>query len=387
MNGEINNSFIYNGQPQNGATAKLWQITGFAAYVDSGETVQDNPFEAASIELNCSDGSVFAVGDIIKIENELLRIWDINTDLLYVIRGYRGTGIAQHVQTTAIYDETITEPGQDDAEPTAGYQQGASITTDVNYGGDGAYRWTAVPEGEYYISLYYDAHRAWLYDSVETNDPTPSQIVTTDGDVIIRNADGVARLGKGALNQLLTMDANRPTWQDPVIAGKFLEIGDTTLGAPAASISFAGIAAGYAMFLVLFDNLYTDQAALRGLLLNFNADGGANYDYNLTLFKDVAAHNLGQTAIKFPDFGNTAGQQMRLAGRCFIFNRATYQKTVEAITTEWNAGGVDINKCVDQHLRAKWRNVANEISTITFSLDAAGNFVAGSRIILLGVST
>ena len=66
MNGEINGTFIYNGSPQNGATAKLWKITGFASYADSTDDVQDNPLAATAIELNVSDGSNFAVGDIIK---------------------------------------------------------------------------------------------------------------------------------------------------------------------------------------------------------------------------------------------------------------------------------------------------------------------------------
>jgi len=212
MNGEVAGVFIFNGSPQNGALAKLWKITGFASYADSTDTVQDNPLAVASIELNVSDGTLFAAGDIIKIEDELLRIWAISTNKLYVIRGYRGTTPASHAQTTTINDETIAEPAQDADEPTAGYQQGSNVTTGVAYGGDGGYRWTAVPEGEYYVSVYYDNHRAWLYAFIETNDPTPSQLLTTDGDILLCNADGVARLAKGTVNQLLIMGTNRPEW-------------------------------------------------------------------------------------------------------------------------------------------------------------------------------
>ena len=212
MKGEIAGSFIYNGKPQNGASAKLWKITGFASYAASGATVQDNPLAAGAIELNSSDGALFAVGDIIKVDDELMRVWLISTNLLFVVRGYRGTTPASHTQNTAINDETITAPAQDAAEPSAGYQQGSSITTGVSYGGDGAYRWTAIPEGEYYVSVYYDNHRAWLYASVEINDVTPEQVLTTQGDVLIRGSVGVKRLAKGADGTVLKMGATEPAW-------------------------------------------------------------------------------------------------------------------------------------------------------------------------------
>ena len=213
MNGEINGVFIYNGQPQNGATAQLWKITGFAAYADSTDTVQDDPLAATSIELNVGDGTKFAVGQVIKMETELCRIADISTDLLYIIRAYRGTTAAAHVQTTQIDIETVTEPAQDTAVP-AGYQQGGDVTTGVAYGGDGAYRWTAVPEGEYYVSVTYDSHIAWLYASVENNDPTPLQILRADGDMMIHNADRETRLPAGTIGHYLRVDgSSRPAWQ------------------------------------------------------------------------------------------------------------------------------------------------------------------------------
>lgn len=212
--GIVNGTFIYNGLPYNGATAKLWTLTAFAAYADSTDEVEDAPLAAASIELNVNDGGLFAVGDVIKIESELLRIWAKSTNLLYVKRGWRGTTPAQHVQNTQIDDETVTEPAQDDAEPGSG-QQGAQVTTGVAYGGDGAYRWDDVPEGEYFSSVEHDSHRAWMHHLVESDDPTPSQLLTTRGDVLFVGADGVKRLAKGAISQLLTMGANEPAWGAP----------------------------------------------------------------------------------------------------------------------------------------------------------------------------
>lgn len=214
--GTINGTFIYNGQPQNGATAKLWKITGFASYADSTDTVQDNPLADTSIELNVTNGGLFAAADVIRIEIEYLKIWAISANKLYVIRGWHGSAPAAHVQTTPIYDETITPPQQDDAEPGGGYQQGGSVTTGVTYGGDGEYRFDAVPEGEYYASVEYDTHRAFFYAVAERDDPTLQQILTVDEDIIVRRNSGPIRVAKGAAESLLCMTAaNLVAWLAP----------------------------------------------------------------------------------------------------------------------------------------------------------------------------
>lgn len=209
--GTINGIFIYNSAPQNGAVAKLWKITAFASYADSGETVSDDPLAATSVECNCSDGSVFAVGDVIKMESECCLIWKISTNKLYIIRGWHQTTPAEHAAATAIYDETITPPEQDDSEPGSG-QQGSSVTTGVAYGGDGAYRFDAVPEMEYYASVYYSAHRSFIHHFIERNDITLEQLLLVDGDIVIRNGDTITRLPKGEVGRFLQMGANRPEW-------------------------------------------------------------------------------------------------------------------------------------------------------------------------------
>lgn len=225
MNNEVNGTFIYNGQPQNGATAKLWQITGFASYADSTDEVENNPLEAWETELVVNNGALFDAGDIIRIQTENLRVIEISGTTLYVVRGVQGTAPAQHILNTQIDDQTITEPAQDDSEPAGGYQQGASINTEVAYGGDGAYRWTGVPEGEYYISIYYDNHRAFLYVLVVRDDPTVEQVLTDDGDLLIHNADRPTRLEKGVVGRVLAMGANRPEWS--TLAGALIAFPNT----------------------------------------------------------------------------------------------------------------------------------------------------------------
>lgn len=208
--GTINKVFLYNGTPMNGATAQLWKITAFASYADSTKTVQDNPLELWMVECLTS-GAVFAVGDVVKIEDECCLVWKTSGNTIYIIRGWHGTDPAQHNQNEKIYDETITPPVVDDAVPGAG-QQGGNITTGVAYGGDGAYRFDDVPEMEYYASVTYDTHITYVHCFVERNDITPEQILTKDGDLLIRNADTVTRLPGGRMGYYLMQGVNRPVW-------------------------------------------------------------------------------------------------------------------------------------------------------------------------------
>jgi len=127
--GQVNGTFIYNGAPQNGATAKLWTAASFGS-----------------------------------------------------------------------------PPSQDTAEPGSG-QTGSTITTGVTYGGDGAFRWTSISDGEYYVSCYYDNHRAWLYVEVESA-YTPSNVLTTQGDLIVRGAANPERLAKITTGQYLKATAS-----------------------------------------------------------------------------------------------------------------------------------------------------------------------------------
>lgn len=210
--GTINKVFLYNGTPQNGAIAQLWKITAFVRSTDSTADVLDNPLKATSVECNSSDGGVFAVGDVIGMGLEICLIWKISTDKLHIIRGWYGTTPLEHALNTDINDVAIAFPVVDDAVPGAGFQQGGNITTGVAYGGDGAYRFDAVPEMEYYASVTYDAHITYVHCFVERNDITPEQILTVDGDILIRNADTITRLPIGVAGQWLKAGANRPEW-------------------------------------------------------------------------------------------------------------------------------------------------------------------------------
>ena len=57
---------------------------------------------SSATTLNVSDGTLFSIGQLIRIESEYLAITAISTNALTVVRAIRGSTAASHVQTTAI---------------------------------------------------------------------------------------------------------------------------------------------------------------------------------------------------------------------------------------------------------------------------------------------
>lgn len=81
-------------------------------WMNSGDTVQDNPLSNSTNTLNVSNAAVsqfgssaprFSEGDLLQIESEWLRVWAINENTLTVERGVRGSTAVQHAQNTSIY--------------------------------------------------------------------------------------------------------------------------------------------------------------------------------------------------------------------------------------------------------------------------------------------
>lgn len=88
-----------------------WHDDWSFAWRDSGDSVQDNPLSASATTLtvNDADGSDsaqefprFQVGQLLKIEDEYLRVLAITNDTLTVTRGVNGTTASVHAQDTVI---------------------------------------------------------------------------------------------------------------------------------------------------------------------------------------------------------------------------------------------------------------------------------------------
>lgn len=166
-------------------------------------------------------------------------------------------------------------------------------------------------------------------------------------------------------------------------SGAVTQISKQVLAAPAASITFNAIAGTFNSLYFTYQGRGDTAAATAGINLTFNADGGANYDdadQNTNANSLVAA----QTAIAcciITAANNTAGAAG--AGTCTIPNYAatTFWKNMECGT-----GGRLSTAPV--HYTSKnsgqWRNTA-AITSITLTA-SAGNFIAGTTVILYGVN-
>ncbi len=90
-----------------------WHDRWSRAWRSSGDSLQDNPLSSSATTLTVSDADGvdshqqtprFQVGQLLRIEDEYLRVLavDTNTNVLTVLRGVNGTTAAAHVQTTPI---------------------------------------------------------------------------------------------------------------------------------------------------------------------------------------------------------------------------------------------------------------------------------------------
>jgi hypothetical protein len=90
-----------------------WHDRWSRAWRGSGDTVQNNPLSSSATTITVSDADGadghnqsprFQVGQLIRIEDEYLRVLGVNTgtNVLTVLRGQNGTTAAAHVQTTPI---------------------------------------------------------------------------------------------------------------------------------------------------------------------------------------------------------------------------------------------------------------------------------------------
>lgn len=117
-------------------------------WLDSGDTVQDNPLSdsATTITVNDADGSNlyftgqrFSYGVTIRVESEIMHVTAVDTDTntLTVLRGQNGTTAASHLQGTMIEVLRIPEPVQHATARQAGMlytRRGAfqSVTTGLD---------------------------------------------------------------------------------------------------------------------------------------------------------------------------------------------------------------------------------------------------------------
>lgn len=118
-------------------------------------------------------------------------------------------------------------PAYDAAEPGSG-QIGGDVTTGTTHGGAGAYRFTGVTEGNYWLSVNYGGHRSW--EAVHVGPPVHVIAPTS-----IKLASNVTTSGATEL------DVISQTLTDPGVAGQVLLAATLSLVTPTAAADIFGV--------------------------------------------------------------------------------------------------------------------------------------------------
>lgn len=210
-------------------------------------------------------------------------------------------------------------------------------------------------------------------------------LIDAQGDLIYGSAaDTPARLAIGSSGQVLTVSGGVPVWS---AGGSGITlIADQTLGSDAASIDFSSIAGTYKHLMLLGDLRSSSASVSVDTLLRFNGDTAANYDWmrlvwssggtttqegyagtsgslGFHLGDSARANRFAGVQIWIPDYVNTTREKSAIA-------EASAVNTAALATC--NSG------------RAFWRSTA-AVTQVTI-LPSTGNFRAGSRLSLYGVS-
>jgi hypothetical protein len=164
---------------------------------------------------------------------------------------------------------------------------------------------------------------------------------------------------------------------------------DTTLTGSAASIDITGIPATFAHLQLVLSLRSDNAAAAVNVLMRFNNDGGANYDYG-----------LGTVAASGTTFTESfAGANLYL-GDCPGVGSAAYLFSSQEIWLPDYTNGGNNKACTGvgstkvgttsgslrNYLIGGWWRYNTAINRITIICGASANFVTGSRAVLYGVA-
>jgi hypothetical protein len=165
------------------------------------------------------------------------------------------------------------------------------------------------------------------------------------------------------------------------------QLGDTTLGAPAATVAFASIPATFAHLLVVLSARGDTAATNTSVSLRLNGDTTAAYasqyiQGNAATASAVEAASatsltLAAIAAATATAGHTGGAAIlvpQYAGTTFFKQAVAFGVLTQALTT---------GNMYAMLRSGVWANAA-AVNSLTF-LPAAGNFIAGSRFTLYGL--
>lgn len=157
---------------------------------------------------------------------------------------------------------------------------------------------------------------------------------------------------------------------------------DSTLGASAASIDVTGISATYANLMISVYVRGDVAATTTPLLMRFNGDSGANYDFQQLIGSTAtasASETFASTSMQVGYCpGSTATANVFSGAEVFIPHYAGSSNNKSALSLsglKFSAVSGGMNVII---IGCNWRSNA-AINQITF-LPTTGNFVSGSRV-------
>lgn len=152
------------------------------------------------------------------------------------------------------------------------------------------------------------------------------------------------------------------------------EIGRTTLSSVGDTILVSGLPA-YKYIQVLF-RLYNSGAISANLI--FNNDVAINYSRRMSI--NGASDTSSTLSIGLSSGSSTSTPQY---GKYFIYNIATSEKMVEMTTYAPGIVGA-ANAPIRSEGSGKWANTTDAISSIEIRNLGAGDYTAGSEVVVLG---
>lgn len=230
----------------------------------------------------------------------------------------------------------------------------------------------------------------WVVPAL-TTDPAAirESLIDAKGDLIGGSAaDTAARLAVGTDNYVLTADSAQTIgfkWA-AASGGAIALITDTTLGSPAADITFSSIPGTYKHLLILAQ-ARSSNAAATVLSCQLNADTGSNYDFQILQADSTSlsgSRTLATTSIRAGVMAGTNNTAAAGASAIHIPNYAgtTFHKSLLSQTHYRNAASF-----ADLQLENEvgvWRSTSAITSVKLFG--SSGNLDTGTRMTLYGIS-
>lgn len=159
---------------------------------------------------------------------------------------------------------------------------------------------------------------------------------------------------------------------------------DTTLGGSAASIDITSISATYANLMLSVYARGDNAATTTSVLMRFNGDAGANYDWQqlrgAAAVASAAEAFANTTLATGVAPGNTAGANLFGALDIFIPHYAGSTNNKTFVSVSCAKVGTTTGLILVDHFGGGWRSNA-AINQITL-LPTSGNFVTGTRATL-----